>query len=150
MSSIMSQYYGSSVTKALDDLFPDVLFDHSKFTVIPRTFLLSSSLFSSSFFLLFTFHPFFLLFYFIFCFYYLHLFLLCSFYSNDSKGNYWNEKTNRRKYFESIAKEKGFDALQPSHWYSLPRDSLLFSIQNGKYVNFKVLFFSSLFYFCIP
>lgn len=31
----------------------------------------------------------------------------------------------RRKFFENYAKEHSFDALNPEHWYSHSRDSLL-------------------------
>lgn len=32
---------------------------------------------------------------------------------------------NRRNFFESVAKEGGFDPLVPDNWYSLPRSKLL-------------------------
>eukprot|EP00026_Physarum_polycephalum_P003873 Phypoly_transcript_03889.p1 GENE.Phypoly_transcript_03889~~Phypoly_transcript_03889.p1 ORF type:complete len:768 (+),score=139.06 Phypoly_transcript_03889:1-2304(+) len=39
--------------------------------------------------------------------------------------NYWQEKANRRKYFESIAREKGKDPLVPQTWYEIKANSLL-------------------------
>jgi hypothetical protein len=37
----------------------------------------------------------------------------------------WHEIRNRRKFFESYAKRKGFDPLNPENWYSFAKKKLL-------------------------
>jgi len=38
---------------------------------------------------------------------------------------YWDLASNRRRFFESFAKESGFDPLVPKNWYSLQKDDLI-------------------------
>ena len=39
--------------------------------------------------------------------------------------NYWEDKTNRRKFFENFAREKAFDPLNAEEWSSVPQSSVL-------------------------
>lgn len=51
--------------------------------------------------------------------------------------NYWQDKKNRRKFFENFAREKGFDPLDSHSWYSVSRNSIL-----THPVNLFILFFN--------
>lgn len=42
-------------------------------------------------------------------------------YINNIFIGIWDKSINRRQFFEKYAKEKGFDALIPDHWYVQPR-----------------------------
>lgn len=38
---------------------------------------------------------------------------------------YWNDAANRRKVFDRIAQENGFDPLIPENWYSISRNFII-------------------------
>lgn len=40
-------------------------------------------------------------------------------------GGYWLNQSNRLQFFNSFAKEKGFDPRTPSNWYSAPRNEIM-------------------------
>eukprot|EP00026_Physarum_polycephalum_P002338 Phypoly_transcript_02344.p1 GENE.Phypoly_transcript_02344~~Phypoly_transcript_02344.p1 ORF type:complete len:892 (+),score=111.01 Phypoly_transcript_02344:67-2742(+) len=61
--------YNNSLISALQDLFPDIGIDESKFSFLQK--------------------------------------------------NFWKNMQNRRKFFETIAHDKGFDSSSPSNWYAL-------------------------------
>eukprot|EP00026_Physarum_polycephalum_P000389 Phypoly_transcript_00389.p1 GENE.Phypoly_transcript_00389~~Phypoly_transcript_00389.p1 ORF type:complete len:1231 (+),score=194.32 Phypoly_transcript_00389:52-3744(+) len=51
--------------------------------------------------------------------------------------HYWKDKENRKRYLEGFAKAQGFDPRVPENWYPLPKENLIYSMQNGKIVNIK-------------
>ena len=57
---------------------------------------------------------------FSFCFSSYFFFLLTCF-----LGNFWNDTKNRRRFFEDIAKEHGFDPLTPDSWYKFPYSKVI-------------------------
>lgn len=40
-------------------------------------------------------------------------------------GNYWKDRNNRREFFVNFAKQKGFDALIASNWFSRNPKSII-------------------------
>lgn len=38
--------------------------------------------------------------------------------------NYWKSMTNRRKWFDAVAKTLEFDPLLPENWYNVTMDKI--------------------------
>lgn len=53
-------------------------------------------------------------------------------------AGYWKDIANRRKVFDEIARDNGFDPLIAANWYSLPKDkvSKVISVWRTNLVNF--------------
>lgn len=132
-------YYKGSFSKAIVQLFPNIGFDNSKFNVFPR----------KSIFFLFLRH---VIFFFVLIFYntFLRFLIVIPCYSKNVSitlyfiDKYWLEFSNRRKFFENFAKEKGFDSLVPANWYMITTEEVL----NAK-VTFQSPFLLEPFYFPI-
>ena len=96
----MYRKYNGSAIRALLDVFPDIGLDQTKFTIVPRKLLSSTSPSLSSPLLSFS-------------------LLLISFFVILSKSDhYWKNVDNRRNFFIEVARSKGFDALVAQSWYS--------------------------------
>ena len=96
--SILFQYKWNFI-EALKDLLPELCFDDSKFSRSAR---------------MITPTPFLLM-------------ILSLLINMKSAGGLWQETNTRRDYFFNFAKSKGFDPLIPINWYSLHRNSFLYS-----------------------
>lgn len=59
---------------------------------------------------------------FYFMLYNYHFFLIFININNTEK---WTEESGRRAFFESYAIKKGFDYLNPEHWYSQTKSNVL-------------------------
>ena len=98
MQYILSFHKGS-LSKAISDLFPSIGIDKAKFINPCMSFYLFVT---SSFILYFILSPF------------LMLFLVL-----------WQDKQNRRRFFEKYAKENGFDPLVANDWSLISKKHLM-------------------------
>lgn len=108
-------YYSRSLSKALMDLYPNIGLDHQLFLRRPRIIFI--------FYLLLLFH-----------YYSFHLhFSNCLFYSIIE--NFWQEKSNQRKFFDAIARKKHFNPLIASNWYPITHRNIVTQKVKLKYYN---------------
>ena len=91
----MIAYYSGSTIAALLHLFPEIGLDRSKFPMMPSV---SRFYFSSC------------------CCVNINIIF---FSPSQSLGNHWADIDNRRKFFDKVAEEKGFDPLVAEHWYEI-------------------------------
>ena len=94
--------YTRSLSKALLDIFPNIGLDRSLFNFRPRI-----SLTPSFYFILLIIPSSSLLFFFF------------------TSENFWQEKGNMRKFFDSIARSKKFNPLTADNWYKLTSRNVL-------------------------
>jgi hypothetical protein len=58
-----------------------------------------------------------------------------------TSGNYWQDATHRREFFDKLASKKGFDPLIPDNWYSLSKETIINEKVSLKRVFLCIYFF---------